>query len=149
MKKLIILISFLFISSVSAMEETSWTWDLVTDTSVWSTSSWIFQDWSVETDSNSIKENEVISWDTTITDKEVVVWEQTVNMWVETSMIPLSEENIELNSAWLPWENNNWVTMWNVDVNVLPTTWLEESLLILASLFLSGLIIFRNKFIKK
>lgn len=149
MKKLIILISFLFISSVSAMEETSWTWDLVTDTSVWSTSSWIFQDWSVETDSNSIKENEVISWDTTITDKEFFVWEQTVNMWVETSMIPLSEENIELNSAWLPWENNNWVTMWNVDVNVLPTTWLEESLLILASLFLSGLIIFRNKFIKK
>lgn len=149
MKKIIILISFLFISSVSAMEETSWTWDLVTDTSVWSTSSWIFQDWSVETDSNSIKENEVISWDTTITDKEVFVWEQTVNMWVETSMIPLSEENIELNSAWLPWKNNNWVTMWNVDVNVLPTTWLEESLLILASLFLSGLIIFRNKFIKK
>ncbi|NVP17816.1 hypothetical protein HUU51_03800 [Candidatus Gracilibacteria bacterium] len=149
MKKLIILISFLFISSVSAMEETSGTGDLVTDTSVGSTSSWIFQDGSVETDSNSIKENEVISGDTTITDKEFFVGEQTVNMGVETSMIPLSEENIELNSAGLPGENNNGVTMGNVDVNVLPTTGLEESLLILASLFLSGLIIFRNKFIKK
>lgn len=149
MKKLIIFLSLIFISSVSAMEETLEMGVLWNDDKVWSENTWIFQDWSVENKDTSIQENNVVSWEIQVTDTQVINWDQIVNMWTETSLTNLNEEEIDLNSAWLSWEINSWVTMWNLEVNVLPTTWLEESLLILASLFLSWLIIFRNKFIKK
>lgn len=149
MKNLLILLSLFLVSSVSAADSTMEIWSLWNDSMVWTQDAWVNQDGSVMTNGSSIQENNVMAWDTQVTDKQVIAWDQVVNMWAETSLTPLSEDNVEFNSAWLSWWANNWVTMWNVEVDVLPTTWLEESLLILVSIFLSGLIIFRNKFIKK
>lgn len=150
MKKLVFLLSFLLISSVSAFEPVMEMWTLWTDSKVWTQDASIQQDGSVITNGSSVQENNVGAGNVQVTDEQVVAWDQVINMWTETTLSPISEETIDLNSAWLAWESNSsWVTMWNVEVKNLPTTWLEESFLIIASLLLSWFLIFRNRFIKK
>lgn len=150
MKKLVFLLSFLLISSVSAFEPVMEMWTLWTDSKVWTQDASIQQDGSVMTNGSSVQENNVGAGNVQVTDEQVVAWDQVINMWTETTLSPISEETIDLNSAWLAWESNSsWVTMWNVEVKNLPTTWLEESFLIIASLLLSWFLIFRNRFIKK
>lgn len=145
---MLISISFSTVSLASDSAVEMWT--LWSDSMIWNSDVWVNQDWSIDSENVSIDINNVVAWDTQVTDKQVVAWDQVINMWAETNLSPINEEEIDLNSAWLEWENNAaWVTMWNVEVDKLPTTWLEESFLIIISLLISWLLIFRNKFFKK
>ena len=152
MKKTILstIVALLLVTSTYAADSAMEMWTLGSDSAIWSSNSMVNQDGSVMTSDTSVQTNDVVAWSTQVTDEQVVAWDQVINLWAETTLAPLSEEEVDLNSAWLAWENEaNWVTMWNVEVNKLPTTWLEESLLIIVSLLISGALLFRNRFIKK
>lgn len=152
MKKAILftIVSLLLVSSSYAADSAMEMGTLGSDSAIWSSNSMVNQDGSVMSSDTSIQTNNVVAWDVWVTGEQVVAGDQVINMWAETTLSPISEEAVDLNSAWLAWENEaNWVTMGNVEVNKLPTTWLEESFLIIVSLLVSGILLFRNRFIKK
>lgn len=152
MKKTILsaVVALLLVSNTYAAESAMEIWTLGSDSIIWNDSASIQENGSVMTSDSSVQTNNVVAWSTQVTDEQVVAWDQVVNLWAETTLAPISEEEVDLNAAWLAWENDsNWVTMGNVEVDKLPTTWLEESFLIIVSLLISGALLFRNKFLKK